>query len=398
MKIATAQSTNPDTLAAFEGAYAQLLQELGGAPDMLLLFMSVPYDAHALAQALPQLAPGVPVHAGTSCLGVMTGSGFASQQGVGMGLGGLRDPEGNYGVGMVTIDNDPRLSSAQAIQEAIDQAGRWSEVPEMVWLTAAPGCEEAVLDGIADVVGANVPIFGGSTADNTVEGHWKQFTPGRVEGNSVILSVFYPSSQISFAFESGYVSTGTTWEVTRSDGRVIHELDGRPAAEVYNEASGGAIAELLPGGGNILSHTTLQPLGRTVKTSSPNPTVLLSHPAEVTSDGALVLFSEIRKGERVSLMKGSNEGLVRRAAEVVDFAIALPSWDKDEIHGALVIYCAGCMLSVEPHMNAVVDGIQQSMGANNPFMGIFTFGEQGCFSDGPSRHGNLMISAAIFGG
>ena len=32
-----------------------------------------------------------------------------------------------------------------------------------------------------------------------------------------------------------------------------------------------------------------------------------------------------------------------------------------------------------------------------PFLVAFTFGEQGCFPDGKSRHGNLMISATVFG-
>jgi hypothetical protein len=30
-------------------------------------------------------------------------------------------------------------------------------------------------------------------------------------------------------------------------------------------------------------------------------------------------------------------------------------------------------------------------------MGMFSFGEQGCLFGGENRHGNLMISAIIFG-
>lgn len=46
----------------------------------------------------------------------------------------------------------------------------------MIWMTAAPGCEEALISGIASIVGDDVPITGGSSADNTVTGQLKQFT------------------------------------------------------------------------------------------------------------------------------------------------------------------------------------------------------------------------------
>jgi hypothetical protein len=32
-----------------------------------------------------------------------------------------------------------------------------------------------------------------------------------------------------------------------------------------------------------------------------------------------------------------------------------------------------------------------------PFLGAFTFGEQGCFVGGENRHGNLMIATLVFG-
>jgi hypothetical protein len=46
-------------------------------------------------------------------------------------------------------------------------------------------------------------------------------------------------------------------------------------------------------------------------------------------------------------------------------------------------------------MDQVVDGVNQSLGGK-PFLGSFTFGEQGCFAGGENRHGNLMISVLVF--
>jgi hypothetical protein len=68
----------------------------------------------------------------------------------------------------------------------------------------------------------------------------------------------------------------------------------------------------------------------------------------------------------------------------------------DSIAGALVIYCAGCMLGIQPRMQEVVESLRGALG-ERPFLGTFTFGEQGCFVGGENRHGNLMISVLTFG-
>ncbi len=61
----------------------------------------------------------------------------------------------------------------------------------------------------------------------------------------------------------------------------------------------------------------------------------------------------------------------------------------------MIVYCAGCMLTVQNEMDRVVKELNDTLNGS-PFLGTFTFGEQGCFIGGENRHGNLMISAVIF--
>ena len=126
-------------------------------------------------------------------------NGFHSADGVGLGLFGIRDEDGDYGVGVALVDDDPRASGAEAIQKAISSAGRPGEPPDLVWINGVPGHEEAVLIGIQDVLGPDVPIAGGSSADNTVEGHWQQFADGQVYTNAVIVTAMYPSAPAPFS-------------------------------------------------------------------------------------------------------------------------------------------------------------------------------------------------------
>ena len=396
MKIATAWSVMPGADAAVTTAYRELTERLGAEPQIIFLHSSADYDCDILVRRLQELAPRVPVHGGTSCLGVMTETGFHSDNGLGLGLLGILDPAGSYGVGVARMGNDPRAAAADAVQRALEQAQRPGETPAAVWLTAAPGQEELLVQGIEDLLGPDVPVIGGSSGDNTVTGEWKQFANGAVYADAVVTTVLFPTTEVMFAFHSGYEPSEHQGRVTRAQGRTLYEIDGRPAAEVYNDWIGGVLADVLATGGNVLARTTLHPLGRAVGTVGGIPYFRLSHPDSVTPDGALTLFTDIEAGDEIILMRGTRESLVSRAGYVAQSALETYVTTPAEVAGALVVYCAGCMLTIQDRMEETVAGLRAALGGQ-PFLGAFTFGEQGCFLGGENRHGNLMISVLVFG-
>jgi hypothetical protein len=80
---------------------------------------------------------------------------------------------------------------------------------------------------------------------------------------------------------------------------------------------------------------------------------------------------------------------------VAKAAVDRGGFAADAILGAVVVYCAGCMMTVQDRLPDVVAELNNSLGGK-PFIGIFTFGEQGCLLDGHASHGNLMISSLVF--
>jgi hypothetical protein len=175
--------------------------------------------------------------------------------------------------------------------------------------------------------------------------------------------------------------------------RMVETIDGTPAAEVYDGWIGHAIHEKLRTGGNILADTTMFPLGVELGEMNGIQQYLLVHPETVTPSGALTTFANIVPGTRLHCMVGEKSKLVERAGKVVNQA--LQQLEGDEPTAALVVYCGGCRLAVG---DAVAD-VQRSIGAalgDAPYLGTFTFGEQGTVLD-QSSHGNLMISAIVFG-
>ncbi|MEL7344767.1 MAG: FIST C-terminal domain-containing protein, partial [Pseudomonadota bacterium] len=182
------------------------------------------------------------------------------------------------------------------------------------------------------------------------------------------------------------------------EGRRVKEIDDRPAFEVYKEWTKTAFP--VPPEGNamhsILSESTLMPLGRKVAELGGVSSYLLAHPSAAGPSGDIDLFATVKAGEVLTLMSGTEDGLIRRAGRVADLARATGGMENEPVAGALMIYCGGCMLSVRDRLDEVVEGVATALGGA-PFLGAFTFGEQGAILGAGNRHGNLMISCIVFG-
>ncbi|MEM9765093.1 MAG: FIST N-terminal domain-containing protein [Pseudomonadota bacterium] len=335
------------------------------------------------------------VHGATSCLGAMTHEGPTG----GAAVFAIDDPGGAYGSALVPFEATTcESAAAEATRRALAAADRLGERPEIVWVSATPGTEEEVLAGIEAVVGADIPVLGGSAADNAVAGEWYLFDGASRTGAGVLVSVLFPSRPVSFAYQSGYSPSGHAGRVTRSDGRRVHEIDHRPAMEVYAEWTGGAVAPPPPGEKTaaILSDSTLWPLGREIDQVGSVPFYLLAHPAVAHTGGAMDLFATVETGEQLTLMTGTRQGLIERAGRVASLARATgPAGSGSPPLGALMIYCGGCMLSVRDRIGEVAETVAASLDGA-PFLGAFTFGEQGSLLRAGNRHGNLMISCIVF--
>jgi hypothetical protein len=382
---ATAARALSERLAASDAA----------GPDFLAVHANAGHDIEAIRAAFAGTGARA-LHGGTSCRGVMASGGLSMGEGAGLGLFAIRDPEGAYGTGLAAQGSDPAGAAREATLAALDDAARPGEAPALVWLTAAPGAEEAVIAGIEGVVGPNTPIIGGSAADDAVAGGWSVFAREGLLGDGVAVSVLFPSRPVSFAYQNGYTPAETRATVTEVEGRRLCTLDGRPAAEVYGGWRGEALTPMAGGAPlPILSDSTFHPLGRRIGEVAGVPFHLLAHPAAVHPDGSIELFATIREGETVELMAGTADSLTARAGRVAALAARAGALAPGDIAGALMVYCGGCMMAVSDRIDGVAREVDGALGGA-PWLGVFSFGEQGPVLDGRNRHGNLMISCVTF--
>jgi hypothetical protein len=386
-----------------ERLFEQLEARLGGEPAWVLLAHDVAVDGAALGAACRSLRPATALHRLSSCEAVLDAEGH--HRGPVAAAFGLRELGSACGSAAQGFASDSPAEIATATAAALDlamsRAGRRGEAPHLLFLSTVPGAEEQVLAAIEAEIGP-VPVAGGSAADDRIDGGWSVGDGERSFGSGLVLSALYPRQSPSFAFSSGYVETGICGTITAAQGRTIRTIDGEPAARIYDRWTGGLLSGLEgPSSAawspktetQVLESTTLAPLGRRLGPGDDQPCYLLSHPANMHTDGSLSLFTTVETGERLELMRGSPSSLQQRAAVVVQ---QVRAQSQHPVSGAIVVYCAACMLALGDAITDVPRPLADALGA--PFLGVFTFGEQGSLSRQAALHGNLMISVVAFHG
>lgn len=360
----------------------------------LICYYSEEYYSHEIQHALIQAFPTTPFIGCSSCLGVMTDKGY--HPGPVIALMGIYDSSYSaYGTGLVDLSHcsDYKKATQIALQQALTASHRVGEVPSLIVLHSTPGNEELFIDAIDETFGTQVPIIGGSSADNNIQKKWSIITQDGWSQHGITIQLFFPSKPLITGLSAGYSPTEFEGTVTQAVGRFIEQIDGERAADIYKEwisdHSGIQISD-----DYLFQHVTRFPLGRIAGYVHQQAYYKLSHPIRMTQNGALELFSTIKEGEAITLMTGSKEQLVNRASKMIK-DVSTQNYHESLLLGAIIIYCAGPMLRLGSEILTVYQQLaKQTHG--QPFICPFTFGEQGRFVGGENAHGNLMIASVIF--
>lgn len=346
-----------------------------------VVFCDAELDVEAFRQGIADAMRGTPFIGVTSC------------RGVGADVG-LSDASALWFAGDVEVAA-AAAADAEALFAALDATGVPSGVNALIGF-GTPGLEAEIVDLARARFGDTVELTGGGAADNDLSGKWRVFDAAGVRSTgTLVLAIAWPCEVIP-TFNSGYLPSSNKGVATRVDGFTLLEIDGRPAAAVYDEWTSGGLGDALTAGGPVLDKTTLRPLGVSRMSIGSIPAYLLVHPERVRAeDGALTLFARVHEGETVTMMHTTQASLVRRGAQIIDRALDRAQVQADDIAGAMVINCGGCHLAVGDRAG---DMLEQTTAVlpGVPFAMPFTFGEFGCVLPGRTDHANLMLSALLF--
>lgn len=226
--------------AAAEAAVAHLD---GEAPALVMVFTSPRYE-------LPKLLEGVRSVTGDAHLVGATGSGEIVREhymGFGAGVGVMALSAGPYRFGVASASGiRGRLGEVgQAIaRQAREQAGPGKHSAVVLLADALSGDLQQLFHGVYRVTGPRVPIVGGAAGDELKFERTLVFHGAEVVEQGAVALWITGEEPFDVITRHGWEPIGVPLLVTRAEGVDIMELDGRPAATVYEEQLGLAPGEL----------------------------------------------------------------------------------------------------------------------------------------------------------
>lgn len=387
--VAISRKTTPDE------AVRDISEQIADSfVQSMVIYYTSGYDATRLQALLKEQFPGVPMHGCSTCRGLLSNKGFI--EGPVIGVSYTIDPSFIPCNTITTFASTDRhevcSKTIQAIDDSMKKSGRAGEVPSLILMHSTVGTEEGVLESIDQYFGLQVPVLGGTAADEDISGKWSIFTQEGVVTQGTSLTFVYGNNNLNTSFGTGYVPTDNGGVVTSANGRKLLSIDGKPAASVYRTWTKSILQDEQYQ--NLMQHTGHVPLGVKYTNSHNGNYFHLYHPARLCEDDSIELFAEIPQGVKIKLMIGSNEHMVDRVSRIVgDASASLMSPQGPSAY--ISVFCAGSMYSVIDHLPAIAKQLNQEY-HNVPFLCPFTFGEQGMTIEGKNAHGNLMISTVAF--
>jgi hypothetical protein len=385
-----------------------ILQALEGnaRPDLVICFASFGTDMHALYALLRE-------HAGTTAAiigGTSAGefSSLSAQPATGtVVVMTLKSSNFNVGVGVgeylsenpaqaantavtrayAALLSNPSVMSLMAIA-AMDSKGsvkvsRIKPFFNLVLPDGTSGQEEAFLRGLLKKIGTVSPIVGGSTANDFSASRSYQLANGVYQDAAVVAS-FSSGLKVGTAMGHPYVPSNKGVIVTSSQGRTVHTLNGRPAADVLTQ-----VLEVEALSDQVFAE---HPFG--VKSPDVFGEYTIKSAAAVNDDGSVTFYSEVPQGVFMRVMKTDRDTAIRQFRETLLKAVRDAGSPK-RVAAVIVFNCIlrhllKCRLEVDD-----LSVVREVFGEDVPLIGFNTFGEQGLTMGGAVGHYNQTSTVLV---
>ncbi len=239
--------------------------------------------------------------------------------------------------------------------------------------------------GINAEVPRGVPVTGGLAGDgDRFESTWVLVDGKPASGHAVAVGFYGDSIRVGHGSKGGWDIFGVERVVTRSEGNVLYELDGRPALELYREYLGDLASEL-PASGLLFPLALRQPgeekqLVRTI----------LGIDEESES---LTFAGDMPEGFHAQLMQANFDRLVDGAEDAARSTLTPGGADAKL---CIAISCVGRRLvlgertedELEATMHVLPDGVVQ--------VGFYSYGEISPYAEGTCDLHNQTMTLTTF--
>jgi hypothetical protein len=217
--------------------------------------------------------------------------------------------------------------------------------------------------GIRNCVGESVVITGGLAGDGDRFGTTFVALNAQPSAGQVAAVGFYGSAlTVGHGSAGGWDVFGPRRRITRSEGNVLFELDGKPALDLYKHYLGDA-AKDLPSSG-LLFPLRVSPPGR------PDEALTRTIIGVDEENRAMVFAGDMPHGYSAQLMRGNFDRLIEGAADAAQQARL-----TGDSTAAILVSCIGRKLLLGQRICEEVEAVQHVLGDKTPLAGFYSYGE-----------------------
>ena len=364
---------------------------IAGLPNkrasLLLVFASVSFDQDKLLEGINKTAEGATV-VGCSTAGEISSDGLSMVKTVVI-LAIETDQMKFHGASGQHLIWKPKDAGAKVAGDIQYQSSGYIKAA-LLFLDVITGQGESVLEGVTDGFGQTFPLFGAAAGDDELFYQTHQYLGNTVHTGSVVGLGLSGEFTLGYGIAHGFLPVGTSRVVTRSEGVLLHELDGKPAIEMYREYFGDEHSNALREGG-LTGIAVSYPLGVTIPGKQGR---ILRNPLFVNQKGSMTFTAAIQEGSEVRLMLSGKDEVIESAKQAAERALAMLNGKKPK--GIIVIDSIARKKLLGRNADDEVRTIQQVVGRDIPIVGFYSYAQVGGIteaSDLPFHNSAILVLA-----
>jgi hypothetical protein len=388
--VGTSHHHNPN-VAGREAAEQALREASIAKPDFIFMFATVGYDQRSLLQAVREATGGAPL-SGCSAEGTISGD-DADESNFSVVVMAISSEELRWTNGLARgLRTDSRAAGQQVARGLSSDLGA-----DAVGLFLFPDGTTVNFDHLFAGLEGNLPsdrflpIWGGGAGDNLTLVQTYQYCDDEIASDGVAYALLSGKALPVSAIGIGYIPIGSERTVTRSQGNVIYEIDGKPTLEVLQEyVPDSALAE------NWQSYAiTFALCFRAPSYMKDEEYVVQTILSVDANDGSAIVQKEVPEGTSVWLSSRDQEkvttGLDRMLARI-----------KQELGGnqPKLVFQFDCvsrgkLMFRDQEKIRLLRQFRQAIGPDVPWAGFYTYGEIGPVEKHNRYHNYTAVVLAL---
>ena len=358
LKAAVGHSTDLDSPDAIDEVLSQCQAALGKeAPIAGVLWAALDYNHELILRRIIEIFPDLALIGGTTDGEISSVLGFAQDSltlvlfssdricikaGIGTQVSGNVSAATNAAVTQARVGNLEPIKFCLTFPESLTTSG------------------VQIVENLQQILGPQVPIFGGMTADQWRFKQTYQFFQDKVYSDSVPILLFSGPVLFSHGIASGWQPIGKPGHITRAVRNVVYEIDGKPALDFYAYYLG----PLSPSSEYPLA--VFEPGGELTYMRAPNG---IYDP----ESGSITFFGDLPEGALVQITEASRDNVLSASQSSVEQA--LQRYPGSMPSAALFFSCAGRRQMLGSRTGEEYQLIQESLKQSLPGCGFYTHGE-----------------------